>query len=796
MDYKLYKIHHSHGKSDTNFFQEQTILNGAYSSLKVLRVSVVNDLENCNPYRFRKSVTLKGHNTNNSINAALALFNNRNLSTLHNEGILTLIERILLFKKELDLYYFDSRLNCLKFHLNNLSLIIIKMIDDMQKELINDFPILKTSRLIKYLQNFSDVISTFIDTKPEDFYKEIKDAILNEWALNRIRIKDLFDQIEMKCNNCVSKDSKNFDFHLIQEEYLNFNKDIYNKDYKLKEDEDSVNMMNKNEPSVLKYLMNKRKEIRNFITMMTKILLFSISQLYYNMDYYSIIISSLAFKVFYGIMYYIDANKDNNDYYSDVEKSKQNKIYHIISHFINLALNFNKNLEEGIISLDNGGLNSMSKYILNNFIELIPKCVGIKAPKVIPSFHEPTLFQASFKSKFYKCYLQRYKKYLDNSLLRIFMLYYNSKVIFWKSVMIEAKSKDDNKVFTCRTCENEIPIEDIFLHLGCCKEQQLFYDKMKGFKAKLEHYITDLMFYNEKIKFGVSNDEQNIFALLNNILTKKTNSDNNDNGTDLVNNLIKLYSYEKSKDNDYYELYPEEINYLISLDYFSLFIFLINKASNKISQEISEIFGGIFCTLLQIMINVHFLLYIKKSKAKNRIIKGKQNLFGRRKNKNYTVKQINYQNKINNVFDEKNENTTKSKDNAENNKNITDHHSEKIENRNELNDSNSNSIYDANNDIDYDILTSKFNFKNEIKKYKSKLSLNNSMLGRNMLTRSNSNANIRKRNKISHGSSKSLFSNNKKNNFILESKKNVVSKKIIKKSKSRFDSKNDYLLLF
>ena len=61
--------------------------------------------------------------------------------------------------------------------------------------------------------------------------------------------------------------------------------------------------------------------------------------------------------------------------------------------------------------------------------------------------------------------------------------------------MIEAKSKDDNKVFTCRTCENEIPIEDIFLHLGCCKEQQLFYDKMKGFKVKLEHYITDLLIY-------------------------------------------------------------------------------------------------------------------------------------------------------------------------------------------------------------------------------------------------------------------------------------------------------------
>ena len=53
MDYKLYKIHHSRGKSDTNFYQEQTILNGAYSSLKVLRVSIVSDLTSTS-YRKKK----------------------------------------------------------------------------------------------------------------------------------------------------------------------------------------------------------------------------------------------------------------------------------------------------------------------------------------------------------------------------------------------------------------------------------------------------------------------------------------------------------------------------------------------------------------------------------------------------------------------------------------------------------------------------------------------------------------------------------------------------------------------
>lgn len=199
-------------------------------------------------------------------------------------------------------------------------------------------------------------------------------------------------------------------------------------------------------------------------------------------------------------------------------------------------------------------------------------------------------------------------------------------MIFWKSVMIEAKSKDNNKNFTCRTCEKEIPLEDIFLHLGCCKEQQSFYEKMKGFKVKLEQYITNLLFYLEKINIGDNNDNNNIFAILNNLL-KKTNAiekNNDDNGITIIKSLIKLYSYEKSKEEDYYEQRPEELRYLVSMIYFSLTLYLLNKAHNEPNQELGEIFGGIFCTLLQIMINIHFLLYIKKSKSKSSIIKGKK----------------------------------------------------------------------------------------------------------------------------------------------------------------------------
>ena len=767
MNYKMYKIHHSRGKSDTNFYQELNLLNGAYSSLKVLRVSIVNDLGSSNRQTIKKSLT-KNYKVNSSkINRMKTskIKENKYNKINDGEGLLTLIERIFLFKQEFDIYFFENKLQCLKFHLDNISSIIIKNINDLQNELISECPILKNSRLIKYLQNFADVISTLIETKPQDLYREIKDAILNQWEINRISIKELFDKIEIGCNNFISKDTNYFDISLIQDEIFNIKKYKYNNDKdRSSEDDQSVNRLKKYAPYVLKYLLKKKKEINYFISMMTQGILFTISKLYYDMDYYSIIISSLAFKIFYGIMYFIDENKGKYELLSDKERSRQHKVYHIIAHFINLASAFNKNIKAGIITSDNGGLNSMSKFILNNFIEIIPKCDVIKDPKLIQKFDGYTLFQTSFKTKFYKCYLQRYKKYIDNSLLRIFMLYYNSKMIFWKSVMIEAKSKDNNKNFTCRTCENEIPLEDIFLHLGCCKEQQSFYDKMKGFKSKLERYITSLFFYLEKVNLGVIKSNENVFIILNNIINK--NCENKDKGIDIIKNLINLYSYEVSKDNDYYEKKPEEINYIVSMSYFSLIIFLLNKFSNEPNQELNEIFGGIFCTLLQIMINIYFLSYIKISKAKNSIAKGKKKIFERRKSKNNTITPFYNQNNINFILD--------------NNKQLVNNDYLDINNINNNNNSNeelkseNKTIF---NNIERDILSSEFDFKNEIKKYKSKLSLNNSLLGNNNLLNSsfNSKLNTRRRGYTFFKSSKNILAKNYSKQSTNENNNNLIN---------------------
>ena len=100
-----------------------------------------------------------------------------------------------------------------------------------------------------------------IDTKPQDFYLEIKDAILNHWERNRICIKELFEKIEIKCNNAISKDTKDFDISLIQEEFLYIQKDSSNNNDKSIEDNESIIRIKKYSPSTLKYLLNKKKEI-------------------------------------------------------------------------------------------------------------------------------------------------------------------------------------------------------------------------------------------------------------------------------------------------------------------------------------------------------------------------------------------------------------------------------------------------------------------------------------------------------------------------------------------------------
>jgi len=630
----MYQKHHSHSKSDTNFYEEQSLLNGAHNSLKVLRVSIVTDLEKSSQRCKKNNISRdKSKTYSDSLNKSNSSCNSCTDDYL-GDRVLILIERVLVFKQELDYYFFDNKLQFLKLHLNNIFYIWIKKISNLQEKIIKECPILKNGCLYNVLGELSDILITFIDTKPQDFYREIKDAILNQWEKNKIRINEIFNKVAKYYDSNESNDDEKNQKKI---EYLFKEKWNSNKFYNTLLV--NIKTIQKVQPWALRYLLNIKKEVMVFVTIMSQDFLFSISRLYYYMDYYSIIISSLIFKIFYSIMYYIDTNKSNYEHLTPAEISRQRKVFHLINHFISLSLTYYQTKESenetGKISIDTGGLNSMSKFILNNFIQIVSKCKGISIPKNISKFRHKSLFQ-DYKNKYYKHYLQIFKESKKNSLLRIFLLYYNSKLIFWRSVTFVAKPKDNKKTYTCRTCEKEIPLNDIFLHIGCCKEQQSFYEKMKGFKMRLKNNVTKLEFYLAKCSINLAPINMKLFEegkVFHKIIRLIPEYENDYDGINFIKILIKLYTNESNKLSDYYEKNTKEISYLITMIYFSLIVFLINKLSNEINEELSQILAEIFSTLLQIMMNLEFLLYIKKSKIKNNLIKNKKKNFSKKPTK-------------------------------------------------------------------------------------------------------------------------------------------------------------------
>ena len=627
----MYLKHHSRSKSDTNFFQEQSLLNGAHHSLKVLRGSIVTDLEKSsyNRKKLNHSSRDKSKTYSDSLNKSNSSLNSGTEDFL-GDRVLILIERVLVFKQELDLYFFREKLSFLKLHLNDIFLIWMQNITNLQNELIKDCPVLKNGCLINVLGDFSEILSTFRETYPQDFYREIKDAILNQWEKNKTRINEIFNRVSKYYDNNLEDNHHSMD-NETEKKIKNLNKDKWNPNQFYSTLLINIKTIQKIQPSTLKYLLKRKKDIMVFISLMSQDILFSISRLYYYMDYYSIIISSLIFKIFYSIMYYIDTNKHSYENLTSAEISKQRKVFHLINHFISLSLKFHQTEEneQGKIKIDNGGLNSMSKFILNNFIQIVSKCKGISVPKNIPKFKQKSLFQ-KYKNMYYKYYLKVFKESKKNSLLRIFLLFYNSKIIFWRSVLFVAKAKDDKKNYTCRTCEREIPLNDIFLHIGYCKEQQSFYEKMKRFKLKLKHNVTKLEFYFAKFSINITPDNMKLFAegnIFHKIIRLIPEYEGDYDGVNFLKILIKLFTFESNKLADYYEKNSKQISYLITMIYFSLIVFLINKLSDDVNEELSEVFGEIFSTLLQIMMNIEFLLYIKKSKIKNNLIKNKKKYF-------------------------------------------------------------------------------------------------------------------------------------------------------------------------
>ena len=179
------------------------------------------------------------------------------------------------------------------------------------------------------------------------------------------------------------------------------------------------------------------------------------------------------------------------------------------------------------------------------------------------------------------------------------------------------------------------------------------------------------------------------------------------------------------------------------MSYFTFMIFILNKISSEPDPELSEIMGGIFCTFLQIFMNANFLLYIKKSKTKNNMIK-----FRKTHMNNYQ-----HNSKKDLIGD-----SFTLPDSSKYSESKFYQQGEKI-----LND---------------DLLKSDFNIKSRIEKYKLKLSLNNMLLFTNSINLTRANTSTEK---------------NKNKNFAIRNKKKKMTigvRTIPKKPKKLKNSPN------
>ena len=600
MNYNEYKIHHSRGKSDTNFHQERKILEGTHVGITNLRDSIFKDLEKSQNYglHHRKSdfqemsqkKMKKFQRKFLDFNYSYIKENTQIIEASKSEKvlILSLLEKVLIFKRELDHYFFHEKLKCLKFHLDNIIMIIKKLIQNLKKELIRDFPLLKQHKIIQILNNYIDVSNSFLETRPHYFYREVKDVFLNQLDQNRIDM-----------NN----------------EYLEISKNsIMNNNYLLN-----------------KYLLSKKQYILGFISNITQCIFFSLSKLYYETDYYSLTISSLTLKVVFGIISFIYKDKNESDL-TATEKLEHYKILHIIEHLINLFRTFYK-ASENDESPFYKGINSLSQYMLNNIVEYIPKCTILKINKNI-ELDDESLFRQLSKYKSYKNYLYKLKSSSNKQLSKIFKIYYNSKLIFWKNNIF---TLEDNKIdkFTCRVCEGKIPLNEFILHVNYCKEKKIVLDKNHEQKKKLNHYLKLLEVYRIKITAGTFGNNKNIISNqaheVNKMLKKIKNLNINEinfidnNNTNDINNYIrtltKIYTYEKNKAIEDYDNDKDQSKFLINVCYLSLIIYISNKLSNDNESEISNIFGNIFSMSLEKIMNVLLLLYIKENIDKNHDLK-------------------------------------------------------------------------------------------------------------------------------------------------------------------------------
>ena len=625
----MYKSKHTKSKSDTDFHENKYIIDDISGSLKVFQNNLLKNIKT-NRKNIKKKKVEKA-----KLVRALSIINKNEKQSIYILGF----EKILLFKKQLDAFFFEKKLPLIKLHLDNTLHIIKKKIDELKEKLIKECPILFNSVLIDKLNEFNEVIKSLIETKPQEFYKEVKFVILEQFEKIRLEIFELLENLEDANNDNIE------DINKIKND-LNFNHGIlfkFNSSHEFQLDNDFNNDNNKRRDSIIhpiteikeniiSVIKPKKQQILQFIEDISHEILFSLTKFSYIIDYYSLSISYLNTQLFKIIISYIEKNK-NNLFNS---RDEENKILFFIELIFILNRTFSKkssidiqgNLSESSI------LNSMGKFILNNIHELIPKCQELDDLKILmgDKVSNSLFINSQENNLYYKNYMKSFENNKKIVLVKPFKFYYDLKLIFWKSVYTKIDTNAKTPNICCRICEQNIPLSEFVLHVYYCKEQNNYYKKLNYFKSKVKKYINSLEIYRTKVNQKIFNLENNFWKKnieMNKILKKIEKESNllnifKTNHKDFLYVLIKIYINENSKPNDYYENNPEKLPNVSTLIYLTYFVFILNKKqsdneNNVEDEELTEILGNILSYLIQTQFNTEFFLEVRQTRTKSNI---------------------------------------------------------------------------------------------------------------------------------------------------------------------------------
>ena len=640
----IFPFIHVRGRSDTDFYSEKTLLDSVNSSIDIFKDSFsqkkyINKRNNIN----NRSLFLKIENRYN-------LPTNKNklvITKNRNDDLFSIFKKVFLFKKQLDQFFFKYKIKNQKYQTDNEIQMISKVLKEYKNSLISSNQKIEKSPLIEKLKYYSDVVTSILETKPEEYYKEIKVAIVEQLQKNGTEIIKYLEKIS---NNNI-----NDDFTKESSDTFNTYETRTSRNYFLNYQIDDCS----------KILLDKKNEIIYLISSATQYLLFSLSKITYIVDYYGIIVSILFEILCKGIVTYIENDSLININNFSEEKittnnskdAKELYLLHLIEHIINLSRIFILSMKKANYSNVSTTFSSLSKYVLDNFNELVPKCQGME--KIFEVYKNSCKNTEGLTSKINNylsistCKIQKlkmeyifFKKYFKNfmnidnnkKLEKIFRAFYNSKFIYWRSIYIKLED-NKQKDICCRVCEQKIPLNEFILHVNYCKEQKNFYEKIFENAQLINKYLNELENYHINMTQNLLTPKNNLFikdSQLNYILKKlydtkleklsyqksaKKNIIANYSAkldkVDFLNSLIQIYKTEKDKPLDYYETKPEELTHLLSLTFMSFFIYISNKNSEIVDQKISKIFGSFLCSLIKNSINAEILLILKECKTKS-----------------------------------------------------------------------------------------------------------------------------------------------------------------------------------